>query len=269
MRSSLRIKLLCKTAVFFAPFILFTAFQQLHLIPSQIFAVLYFFLSISYCCINNSKITNKILKEYQNAFQKGSCVLLATMMLLISFPIGGYLSVPLVVPHSKEKADAVVVLASGSTLAGDPCYATYQRILHGAELVKNNQTKHLYISTGYNEISQFKEYYAVASLTKLLDIPQNKITIFKSEEIKTTQTEASYIRKQLSAKNIDKILLTTSNAHIYRSCLTFKKAGFKEVYPAPSHDKRTTIYADDNLSMFRASMHEWIGLAWYWLCGHI
>ena len=101
-----------------------------------------------------------------------------------------------------------------------------------------------------------------------MDIPQDKITIFKSEEIVTTATEAVYAKKRMDELGINKILLTTSNAHIYRSYLTFKKLGLT-VLPAPCHNKETTVYADDNFSMFRAAMHEWLGLVWYYFKGRI
>lgn len=262
-------KLLCKLVFLLLPFITFIIYQQLHVVPSYFFAIIYAIASLIYIFKDNSAIKNSILREYQTDFQKGSCIIFAFILLIMAFPIGGYMTVPLITEHSTQKAKAVLVLASGATLAGDPCYATYQRIIHGAELVKNGQAEHLYISTGFSPINEFQEYYAVASLTQMLDIPQDKITIFKSEEIKTTETEATYARKRLAEDGISKILLTTSNGHIYRSCLTFKKAGFEEVYPAPSHNNQTTVYADDNMSMFRAAMHEWIGLVWYWINGRI
>ena len=149
-----------------------------------------------------------------------------------------------------------------------PSKISYQRVIHGARLLKSGQAKHLFISTGYSEINGFKEYDAVASLTNILDIPKDKVTIFKSEEIVTTATEALYAKKQFDARGITKILLTTSNAHIYRSCRTFEKLGLK-VLPAPCHNKITTVYADHNLSMFKAAMHEWIGLCWYYIRGRI
>lgn len=262
-------KILCKLTFILFPLIVFIIFGQLHIVPSYFFAVIYAIATFIYCFKENSSIKNKILREYQNDFQKGSCIAFAFILLVIAFPIGGYMTVPLIMEHSNQNAKAVLVLASGATPAGDPCYATYQRIIHGAELVKKGQAEHMYISTGFSPTFGFMEYYAVASLTQMLDIPHDKLTIFKSNEIITTVTEANYAYKLLSEKGINKILLTTSNGHIYRSCLTFKKAGFEEVYPAPSHNIRTTVYADDNINMFRAAMHEWIGLAWYWLMGRI
>ena len=259
---------LSKIVFLLLPLLSFFVFQQLHVIPSYFFAIIYSLLSIYYCFIKPEKITNQFFRDGQNMFKSGTLIAFAFVLIITAFPIGGYMTVPLILPHSAEQADAVLVLASGATLAGDPSFATYQRVIHGAELVKSGQAKHLFISTGFSSTRGFLEYYAVASLTQMLDIPQDKITIFKSEEIITTATEAAYAKKYLDIKGIKKILLTTSNAHIYRSCLTFKKLGFT-VLAAPSHDKTTTIYADSNYNMFRAAMHEWIGLVWYYIMGRI
>ena len=250
------------------PIISLLIFQQLHLIPSWFFAVFFFFFFIYYCFIQKEKISNRYLKDGQNMFKIGSACAFAFIIIITAFPIGGYMSVPLILPHSTEKADAVLVLASGATAAGEPNLATYQRVIHGAKLVKSGQAKHLYISTGFSKVYGFLEYDAVASLTQMLDIPKDKITIFKSEEIETTATEAQYAKNFFNSKGINKILLTTSNAHIYRSCLTFEKFGFT-VLPAPSHNKQTTIYANSNYSMFKSAMHEWIGLCWYYIMGRI
>ena len=253
--------------VIFLPFISFIAFHQLHRVYSYYYAVIYFLFCIYYCFTPKKQLP-KILRKYRSAFKTGNAITLAIIILLIAFPIGGYMTVPLILPHSTEPADAVLVLASGVSYAGEPSLACYQRVIHGVKLVKKGQAKHLFISTGYSEKNGFKEYDAVASLTQILDIPKDKITIFKSEDIKTTATEAAYAKKFLDAKGINKILLTTSNAHIYRSCLTFSKIGFK-VLPAPCHNEQTTVYANENFSMFRAAMHEWIGLAWYYIRGRI
>ena len=259
--------MLCKLIFFFSPFVCFLIFQQLHRVPSYYFSVIYCLFTIYYCFISKNNLP-KILKKYRNYFKIGSTIAFSLIMIIITFPIGGYMTVPLILPHSSEQADAVLVLASGATPEGDPNLSTYQRVIHGAKLLKSGQAKHLFISTGFSNTNGFKEYDAVASLTQILDIPKGKITIFKSEEIITTATEALYAKKQFDARKINKILLTTSNAHIYRSCLTFEKLGLK-VLPAPCHNKKTTVYADDNFSMFRAAMHEWIGLCWYYIRGRI
>ena len=259
--------MLCKLLFFALPFVSFLVFHQLHRVPSYFFVAIYTLFTIYYCFSKKENLP-KILRKNRNPFKIGSTLAFTSIIILICFPIGGYMTVPLIVPHSDESADAVLVLASGATYAGEPCLSTYQRVIHGAKLLKSGQAKHLFISTGFSEINGFKEYYAVASLTQMLDIPKDKITIFKSEEIITTATEALYAKKQFDARGINKILLTTSNAHIYRSCRTFEKLGLK-VLPAPCHTKTSTVYADHNLDMFRAAMHEWIGLCWYYIRGRL
>lgn len=248
------------------PLLFLIFFQQLHRVPAYYFSVIYFVLSICYVFAKSEKLP-KILRLGQESFKKGSVLTLAFIIIICGFPIGGYMTIPLILPHSTEKADAVVVLASGATLAGDMSYSCYQRVTHGASLVKSGQAKHLYISTGIDDFG-FLEYHAVASFTKLLDIPQDKITIFKSEEITTTATEANYIKKEMDKRGINKILLTTSNAHIYRSKLVYEKIGFT-VLPAPCHNRKTTVYANNKYSLFRAAMHEWIGLVWYYFRGRL
>ena len=260
--------MLCKLVFLISPIIFWIIYMQLHRVPSYFVSVIYTIVAIYYAFLNKDKIKKECFKIGQDYFVKGHLIVFCLIILVSTFPIGGYMAVPLIMPHSTEKADAVLVLASGATPTEDPNLATYQRVIHGAKLVKDGQAKHLYISTGYNKYYGFLEYEAVKKLTSMLDIPQDKITIFKSDEIVTTATEAQYAKKFFDSVGINKILLTTSNAHIYRSYRTFKKIGF-EVLAAPSHTKESTVYADDNYSMFRAAMHEWIGLVWYILMGRI
>lgn len=260
---------LCKPLFFCTPFLVFLILGQLHTIPQAAFSVLYTIFAAYYCFSKPENFFLQKLTKYQNEFKIGSAITIGIIFIIYSLPIGGLLSKKLVLPHSTEKADAVLVLASGSTLYGDPGYAGYQRVLHGAKLLKSGQAKHLYISTGFDKtFEDFREYDWVASLTRLLEIPADKVTIFKSKDIITTATEAQYAKKQLEAQNINRILLTTSGSHIRRSVATFRKAGF-EVLPAPCHTSESIVFADRYIIAFHAAVHEWVGLAWYWLMGRI
>ena len=69
--------------------------------------------------------------------------------------------------------------------------------------------------------------------------------------------------------NLKNILLVTSGAHIKRSEMVFKKAGFR-VLPAPVHNSESVYYANDNyLTNLNAAIHEWVGLIYYRLRGRI
>lgn len=202
-------------------------------------------------------------------FKNGMMILAIVLLICAIYPIGGYLNEPLLMPHSQENAEAIVVLASGATRGGDPGYSGYQRVSHGLRLLQQNRAPKLVISTGYSNFNQHAEAAWVASYTRMFAADQARIKILVSKDIVTTATEADYIYKTLSQAGIKKILLVTSNGHIYRAALTFANKGF-EVLPAPTHNTENIFYASDHyLQSFQAAVHEWVGLIYYSLRGYL
>ncbi len=235
--------------------------------PKQsLFAAVFAIISLSAIFFSPSEgFKLKIL----SAFRKGLMFFSCFVFFIAFLPVGGMLSRPLILEHSKEPAQAIFVLASGATMAGDPNYSGLQRVTHGIKLLKNGQAPHLFISTGWSKINGDAEAKWVASYVALIDVSPASITILISPEIITTSTEAQYAHRVLSARGVKDILLVTSGAHIFRSNLVFKKAGF-DVKPAPVHDKYSVLYANENFSgSFHAAMREWFGLIFYWLTSKI
>ncbi len=216
--------------------------------------------------IRRDSISDRMIslkQELTDSFAAGMMLLLLLMFTCYIYPLGGYLARPLIVEHSNDNAEAIFVLASGATETGDPTLSGLQRISHGAKLLKAGRAPHLYISTGYSKRTGHLEHGWVASYTELLELNPASFTILVSPEITTTFTEAAHARKVLAAKGINCILLVTSGAHIYRSWLTFMKAGF-EVLPAPAHNRASVVYSSESyLTALRASLHEWLGLVYY------
>ncbi|GAB4281177.1 MAG: hypothetical protein Kow0029_26180 [Candidatus Rifleibacteriota bacterium] len=197
-------------------------------------------------------------------------VLSAMFMVTISFfPIGGYLSQPLMLEHSDKNADAILVLASGVTLAGDPNLCGFHRVLHGIKLLKEGRAPALYISAGCQPQNGHLEADWIASLTALMQIPAGKLKILESNRITTTATEAAYATEILKKNGCKSILLVTSGPHIYRSVLVYKKFGL-EVLPAPSHSREGVKYSMGYYARsFNAAVHEWIGLIVYKIRGYL
>lgn len=259
-----------KITAFLAPTAIFIGLDQLSVIPRQVVMIAFvlwssllatgFWLSLRG---HSGAISEASSMNLKSVFSAGLVFLLMLIMICYVFPVGGYLARPLVLEHAKDNAEAIFVLASGATETGDPALSGLQRINHGVKLLKEGRAPHLYLSTGYNERTGYTEYGWVASYTRLLGLDPASFTIFRSSDITTTFTEAAYAHKLLTEKKISKILLVTSGAHIYRSLLTFKQAGFT-VLPAPAHTKENIFYSsDDYLSSLRAALHEWIGLVYY------
>jgi len=187
---------------------------------------------------------------------------------LIFLPIGGYLSLPLMVPPASGNADAIVVLAGGMTSAGETSLSGFQRALHGIELWKAGRAPRIVFSTGDIEIDGHTEKACVASLASLLSLPQNSFIILK-DGITTTRTEAETIASYLRSQGISRILLVTNGPHILRATLTFAATGL-EVLPAPVQTAETIWSAnEDRIGLFRSAMHEWLGMGLYWWRGDL
>jgi len=237
--------------------------------PLQQFAIgLFLSLTVVFFFLARQKPDAYRFLPFQH-FKNGMLVLAVILLLCATYPIGGYLNEPLLMPHSQENAEAIVVLASGATRGGDPGYSGYQRVSHGLRLLQQNRAPLLVISTGYSNFNRHAEAAWVASYTQMFAVDQSRVKILVSKDIVTTATEAEYIHKTLSQAGIRKILLVTSNGHIYRAALTFAGRGF-EVLPAPTHNAESIFYASEHyLQSFQAAVHEWIGLIYYSLRGYL
>lgn len=260
-----------KITAFLTPLAIFIWLDQLSVVTRQVVTIIFvlwssllatgFWLSLQRQRSGNAAEPGGA--GLKSSFTAGLVFLLMLILTCYVFPVGGYLARPLVLEHATDNAEAIFVLASGATETGDPTLSGLQRINHGVKLLKEGRAPHLYLSTGYSERSGHTEYDWVATYTHLLSLDPASFTILRSSDITTTFTEAAYARKLLAERDKNKILLVTSGAHIYRSLLTFKQAGFT-VLPAPAHTKENIFYSSDNyLNSLRAALHEWIGLVYY------
>lgn len=92
------------------------------------------------------------------------------------------------------------------------------------------------------------------------------------KEPATTAEEASYSRESLSREGVSTILLVTNMVHMKRAKMTFERAGFNviaapTVMPDYPPNFLRFIPRADALKDSASVLHEWIGIAWYWLKG--
>jgi uncharacterized SAM-binding protein YcdF (DUF218 family) len=254
--------LLIKAFVFFLPTAIILAIGQTKFHARAVCSVL--FVLFSLVLMNLPRLRAKQSEKLSTKHYTQGLLFAAFFLVCASrFPIGGFLAQPLLLEHSQQNADAIVVLASGATLAGDPALSGYQRNLHGIRLLRNNRAPLLFISTGFSDAYGFAEASWVASLTAMIDAPKQSIRILKSKEITTSKTEADYIAQKLKQVNARRILLVTGGYHIYRAAMVYKKLGF-EVLPAPCHSSKGLYYSMGHyLRALDATVHEWVGLVYY------
>ncbi|MFA5702188.1 MAG: YdcF family protein [Advenella sp.] len=88
----------------------------------------------------------------------------------------------------------------------------------------------------------------------------------------TTAEEARYSRDSLTREGINTILLVTNIVHMKRAKITFERAGFNVIAAPtvrPDYPPNFLKYIPraDALRTSGSVLHEWIGMAWYWLKG--
>lgn len=255
-------KTILNLILLFLPAFTMIAIPQTRVSIRPFWAIAFVLFSIGMVIAGRLKNT-AVLQNFVSRYMYGLALGMIFTLICATFPVGGFISQPLYLDHSDETAEAILVLASGATFAGDPALSGYQRVLHGIELLQKNRAPVLYISTGNSSINGYAESQWVASLTKMLKVDAEQVKILVSERITTTKTEAEHAVEKLKAAGIGNILLVTSGTHVYRSKLVYEKLGMK-VFPAPCHSRKGLYYSMGHyLRSLNAAVHEWVGLLYY------
>jgi uncharacterized SAM-binding protein YcdF (DUF218 family) len=105
-----------------------------------------------------------------------------------------------------------------------------------------------------------------------LGVAHDRITA--EEQSRNTIENAVFSRLLADPKPGQRWLLVTSASHMPRAIATFRAAGFAvEAYPVDWHTKGRHDTAElfgspaGGLAMTDYAVHEWVGLAVYWLTG--
>jgi uncharacterized SAM-binding protein YcdF (DUF218 family) len=200
-------------------------------------------------------------------------------LLFISWsPFAWLLSRPLEIWYEqtampKEMADAIVVLAGGYTDASpvrhDPVVSedSYQRLRHAAWLFQS-WSPHPILTCGGNR--NFTD--AMRHVLESEGIPSN--LIWTEIGSRTTHENAVNCREILQQHGIHRIALVVDASSMWRAAASFRKVGIT-VVPAPIQFQDFDFTLSDVLPTWKAirstglTIHESVGLLWYWLRGWI
>jgi uncharacterized SAM-binding protein YcdF (DUF218 family) len=179
-------------------------------------------------------------------------------------------------------AQAMVVLTGGIEASGPSRpralagTSTYRRTMYAAWLYRHWRPLPVLISGG--SISETPTDPPVSALARDIllgeGLPEDDLWLEKASL--STHTNALHTAELLRGREIHKIALVTESVHMPRSILTFRKQGV-EVVPAPccavsaGELNRWTHFLPtrDAIESNEAALHEWVGLAWYWVTGRI
>jgi uncharacterized SAM-binding protein YcdF (DUF218 family) len=205
---------------------------------------------------------------------------------IVSLPAVGHFAVGTLEwrypPQSAAAGDAgVIVVLSGyvrppsetvpeAELGSD----TFLRCLHAARLYKA-KPRPILVSGGPNgptgpTLARSMRDFLAGQGVKEEDL-------LMEEESGTTYENALHSGEILSRRNFNRIVLVTSAFHMPRSERCFRALGFQVVAsPCDYHSVRSSWTPCDFLlpsphaaAGVEMAVHEWLGIAWYWLRGRI
>ena len=222
-------------------------------------------------------------------FRRLASWLIVTSLVLIALvgysPLGRMLLLPLEERFppwdaSRGGPDGIVVL--GGAISPDISQARGVVALNGAaerltvtaELARRYQNARIIFTGGTASLDPTEPLEAPLAVKEFEALGVAHDRIIAEEQSRNTIENAVFSRLLADPKPGERWLLVTSASHMPRAIAAFRAAGFPvEAYPVNWHTQgrrdATELFASfsGGLAMTDYAMHEWIGLAAYWLTG--
>ena len=179
-------------------------------------------------------------------------------------PLAELLSGPLRVAPDLVHHPWVVVLSGGITSKGLLNATTRARVAWAAHLHAEGLAGRLMVSGGPRRPGRPSSGPAMRELAIDLGVPGDQIEI--EDHSSRTAENAEEVAAVLRSGRESSILLVTSRLHMRRAKLCFEKQGLLvSAAPVPEIEGEPP----ERSSVVAQSLHEYIGLAYYWLRGWI
>lgn len=190
----------------------------------------------------------------------------ALYLCLTLLPVAGLLSGPLQVADALDRADAIVVLAGGSS-GGHLTNASIRRTLHGISLFRLGYAPRIILSGGSSgDVRGAPEAALMAFFALGLGVPRQAIVI--EHRSHRTAASARAVAEMLPALGAKRVLLVTSRPHMRRALLAFRRAGVVAL-PANVPGPLSEALPLGRLVLTQSVAHEYVGLVYYWWRGWI
>ena len=188
-----------------------------------------------------------------------AAVALSLIWLSVAFtPFCAWLADGLVRRDREGSADAVIVLASGVQLDGEPTPAALSRLVHGLELLRAGHASRLVVSEIRAPVPSSEPY--ARALMGRLGVEGELIVL---GPISRTRDEALAVSALVKQRGWKRVLVVSSPVHSRRSCGALEREGVS-VVSSPSiethYDLEKLTRPDDRRAAFGSLIHEWVGL---------
>jgi uncharacterized SAM-binding protein YcdF (DUF218 family) len=184
--------------------------------------------------------------------------------------------------HRPKDVEALVVLSSSVRPPDGPQIhavmdtQTMDCLLRAAELYREGEPCPIIVSGGKPDPRQPGPAYAVPMCDYLVRLGIPATDILLEDQSRTTHENAVGSCRLLKERHLHKIVLLADAAHVVRATACFRKQGV-EVVPCgcrciatPHAPARRWFWPRaEAIVENERSGHEWLGMAWYWLCGRL
>jgi uncharacterized SAM-binding protein YcdF (DUF218 family) len=203
-----------------------------------------------------------------------------------TLPVGKLLITPLEDRFSLPRADlaspeGIIVLGGAidsevSEARGETVFDEGgERLTEAVVLAKRYPEARVVYTSGSSSFSGAKSTEALQARTLMsqMGIAPQRVTI--EDKSRNTDENARFTAAIVHPQPSERWIIVTSAFHMPRSMGIFEKAGFHPIaYPVAFRtrgrwldDLRPTFEPVRNLRIFEIAIHEWIGLAAYWVSG--
>jgi uncharacterized SAM-binding protein YcdF (DUF218 family) len=192
--------------------------------------------------------------------------LLGVLWLLVAFtPLVGFLANGLIRRDPPGPADAVFVTASSVHPSGELTATSMSRLVHGIELVADDQAPALVLS---DLKPPYPSYGGAAkALLEHLHVATELLTIGPNGN---TRDEVLSLARICRERGWSRVIVVTSPYHSRRACAAVEHEGLSVVC-SPSaetrYDLQGLVRSDERRRAFANAIHERIGLVLYWWKG--
>lgn len=186
---------------------------------------------------------------------------------------------PTLDPNSSSTGQAIVVLSGGAgrylvggEVADVMTATTALRVREAARVYRMMPTSMVFVSGAGRRGARSPEVQAMRQGLIDLGVPADRIAL--EAESRDTHESAVAMRALFAAQAISRPVLVTSTQHMRRSVLAFRAQGI-DVVPAPAPmlpAGRLPLWSallpdTSGLSLSELCLHEYFGIAYYWLRG--
>jgi uncharacterized SAM-binding protein YcdF (DUF218 family) len=181
-----------------------------------------------------------------------------------------------------DGAEAIVVLGGGIEPADATrrraalSSSTLVRCMHAAAVYCQGKTCPVIVSGGRVDAGSSTPPIALLMRDFLRDQGVKDADLIVEDRSRTTYENAVECCKLLEQRHIGKVILVTDATHMFRALRTFHKQGIDAVPSACAH--RATQFdwgvfdflpSANAVQNHQRTIHEWLGVAWYWLRGYL